>query len=181
MSKFIHIVPWTFDKNLSGFYNDKIMSLPNDNDWVMFTDRDTYFPNPDYGKHIERIIDKHGKNYGLFTCVTNRVGTGYQCVKNAWTIEKGIAHEEKSKSLWYAHGVLVEDITNNSPISGMMMLVQKKLLVEGRLLKDGLLLGADNELHYIAKESGKKVGLMKGVYIYHYYRNGQRDNKKHLI
>ena len=176
-----YITPWASDKNLSKVYNDELMALPSDDDWICFTDRDTYFPHPNYGAHIEAIVNKHGNTYKLLTCMTNRVGTGYQCIKNAWTIEKGLAHEDKAKSLWYAKGVLVDDITDLSPISGMLILVQKRLLTEGRLLKDGLLLGADNEFHYIAKEQGAKVGLMKGVYVYHYYRNGQRDNKKHLL
>jgi hypothetical protein len=176
-----YIIPWTSDKNLSGFYNREICNLENDDDWACFVDRDTYFPHPNYGNHIEAIINKHGVTYKLLTCMTNRVGTTYQCVKNMWTVEKGAAHEDRAKSLWYAKGVEVEDITNSTPISGMLILVQKKFITENRLLKDGLLLGADNDFHYIAKESGEKVGLMRGVYVYHYYRNGVPTNKQHLI
>ena len=178
---FTHFIPWATDKNLSGYYNDKIMSLPNDYDWALFTDRDTYFPHPFYGKHIEAVLRNHGDKYKLFTAMTNRVGTSYQCVHGMWTADKGLDHEDRAKSLWLAQGTNVEDITDKSPISGMLILVQKRLLSDGELLKDGLLLGADNLFHYIAQEYGFKVGLMKGIYIYHYYRNGIRENKKHLL
>ena len=179
-SHFRHIIPWTSDRNLSGFYNREIMSLPSDDSWVLFTDRDTYFPHPFYGKHIEAIINRHGNTFDLLTCMTNRVGTDYQCVRGMWSAEHGLTHEDRAKSLWLAQGVAIDDITDRSPISGMAILVKKKLLIDGGLIKDGLLLGADNEFHYIAQQSGKKVGLMKGVYLYHYYRNGNPANKKHL-
>ena len=178
--KFIHIVPWSSDKNLSRFYNRMVMKLKSDDSWVLFTDRDTYFPHPQYGKHLEAIINRHGDKFDLFTCMTNRVGTDYQCVRGLWGEENGGVIEQRAKSLWLAQGVAVDDITDRTPISGMMMLVRKSLLTKGRELKDGLLLGADNEFHYIAQESGKRVGLMKGVLIYHYYRDGKRDNKAHL-
>ena len=176
-----YVTPWASDKNLSGLYNREILALPNDDDWICFTDRDTYFPHPNYGNHIEAVINRHGEQFKLLTCMTNRVGTAYQCVKNMWTVEKGLAHEDRAKSLWYANGVSIEDITERSPISGMLILVQKRFITENRPLKDGLLLGGDNEFHYIAQESGENVGLMRGVYVYHYYRNGVPTNKQHLI
>jgi hypothetical protein len=156
------------------------MALPSDDSWILFSDRDTYFPHPHYGKHIEAVINRHGNKFDLFTCMTNRVGTGYQCVRGMWNTDSGKAFEDRAKSLWLAQGVAVEDITANTPISGMAILVKKRLLTEGRQLKSGLMLGADNDFHYIAQESNKRVGLMKGIFIYHYYRNGDRNNTRHL-
>ncbi len=181
MNEVLYITPWATDKNLSGFYNRQIIALENDDDWVCFTDRDTYFPHPQYGNHIELIIREHGDEFSLMTCMTNRVGTSWQCVKNAWTIEKGKAHEDTAKKLWAEHGPAVINVADRSPISGMLILVQKRFLTGNRLLKDGLLLGADNEFSYIANEYLENVGLMTGVYVYHYYRSGQQSDRSHLL
>jgi len=175
-----YIIPWSSDKNLSGLYNREIMALPNDNDWVCFCDRDTYFPDPFYGVHIEQTI-KANPDYSLFTCMTNRVGTAWQCVKDKWTVEKPKAHEDIAKRLWYNNGTEVVNISDRSPISGMFILVQKRFITENRPLKDGLLLGGDNDFSYIANEGLENVGLMTGIYIWHYYRNGILNDKSHLL
>lgn len=175
-----HLVAWASDGNLSGFYNRELLSLPSDQDWCLFQDRDVYWPHPHFFKHIEEVITKHGSKFDLLTCMTNRVGTQYQVNARMSKIESALEHYNCAVSMWRANGARLEDITNRPPISGMVILAKKALITEGRQLKDGLLLGADNELHYIAKESGKRVGLMKGVYVWHYYRNNQRNDVSHL-
>jgi len=176
-----YITPWTSDKNLSGFYNRETLALPNDNDWVCFTDRDTWFPHPFYGRHIEEVIEKHGEDYRLMTCMTNRVGQGYQCVPGMWNIENGKSHEDISKELWEKNKAEVINISDKPPFSGVLILVQKKFITENRLLKEGLLLGADNQMAYIANEHFENVGLMTGIYVWHYYRGGDQSNKSHLL
>ena len=47
-------------------------------------------------------------------------------------------------------------------------------------IEDGLLLGADNLLHYKARDAGEKVFMSMGLYIWHYYRSGIPTNMGHL-
>ena len=176
-----HLVAWTSDKNLSGFYNRELEALPSDDDWCLFQDRDVWWPNPHFFKDIERVVQKQGDKFDLFTCMTNKVGTMYQVNRRMYKVDNIEDHVQCALNMSRAHGASVEDITNRPPISGMVILAKKSLITQGRKLKDGLLLGADNELHYIAKESNKRVGLMKGVYVWHYYRGNDINNKSHLL
>jgi len=176
-----HLVAWGDDKNLSGYYNREVLSLPHEDDWVIFQDRDVWWPHPHYMKQIEEVIQNHGKNFDLFTCMTNKVGTAYQVNPRMQKIEDSKEHYKCAVSMWRGHGARIEDITSRSPISGMVIIVKKALLTQGRKLKDGLLLGADNEFHYIAQESNKRIGLIKGVYVWHYYRGNDPTDKTHLL
>jgi len=174
---FTHIVPWASDRDLAGFYNFHILNAPTE--WVLFTDRDVLMPSPEYGLHVDEVIKRHGDKISLFTCMTNRVGTSYQVNARMWKVEDMSKHVEAAKIAWRAHGSNVVDITNDSPISGMFMLVNKRLLSAQKIEGSGLL-GIDNKLHYIAQETGQRVGLAKGIYCYHYYRGGDRNDTSHL-
>ena len=175
-----HLVAWSSDGNLSGFYNRELLSLPSDNDWCLFQDRDVWWPHPHFFRHIEEIIKRHGDKFDVFVPMTNRVGTSWMVNPRMSKVENGKEHEDCAVSMWRGHGAAVEDVTNKSPISGLVILAKKALITQGRQLKDGLLLGGDNEFTYIAQESNKRVGLMKGVYVWHYYRNNDRSNTAHL-
>ena len=175
-----HLVAWASDKNLSGYYNNEMEALPSEDDWCLFQDRDVWWPHPNYMNQIEEVINKYGDKFDLLTCMTNKVGTAYQVNQRMAKVESSVEHTACAVNMWRGHGARLEDITNNSPISGMVILAKKSLITEGRKLKDGLLLGADNEFHYIAKESNKRVGLMKGIYVWHYYRGDNPHDKSHL-
>ena len=60
------------------------------------------------------------------------------------------------------------------------MLVKKSAWLESDRFKEAGLLGIDNSIHYAIRNMGGKVGLMKGVYVQHYYRGGDMSNKSHL-
>ena len=45
--------PYDVNGNIGRYYNQVMSELPNLSDWVVFTDRDTWFPHPHYGKIIE--------------------------------------------------------------------------------------------------------------------------------
>jgi len=174
---FTHIVPWASDRDLAGFYNFHILNAPTE--WVLFTDRDVLMPSPEYGLHVDAVIKRHGDKFSLITCTTNRVGTDYQVNRRMWNVEDMSKHVEAAKMAWRAHSDNLIDITNDSPISGMFMLVNKRLLSARNIKGEGLL-GIDNQMHYIAQETGQRVGLAKGIYCYHYYRGGDRNDTKHL-
>lgn len=175
---FTHYVPWTSDKDLSGYYDFTIRNSPTD--WVLLTDRDVFMLHPHYGLHIEEVIRKHGNKFTLLTSLTNRVGTPYQVNQRLSKIEDMSILTDAAISHWRAHGARVEDITGKSPISGMLMLVHKRLLDEGREIKGNGLLGIDNFIHYLARDNGMRVGLMHGILCYHYYRNNDRNDTSHL-
>jgi hypothetical protein len=172
-------IPWATDKNLSGAYNRFMKMIPDD-DWACFVDGDARFTTNFWGKQIEMIVNLHGDKYNLMTCYTNRVGTPYQCLNGTWDYDEK-QNREIGEALFKAADHHVQDITNRTPISGVLILCKKSLWHKFGGLPDGMLLGADNEFHYGAQRVGAKVGLMTGVYVEHWYRGGRRENKSHLL
>lgn len=175
-----YFIPYSTEKNIGKEYNESMSLLPNDEDWGVFLDGDAMFTVHNWGHHISACIEANPE-YKLFTCVTNRVGTQYQCVDQMWNEEKVSSHWEKGLELQSEKGIDVIDITHCSPLSGVLIAVQKKIWKEVGGFSENGMLGVDNSIHYNVRDNGYKVGLMEGVYALHYYRNGKPENKKHLL
>ena len=88
--------------------------------------------------------------------------------------------QEKYKSKVVDLDSILSNIYTDSLLSGVMILSQKKTEVNLKritgikklLFNESGMLGVDNEFHKKAKSQGLKIGLMQGVYIYHWYRGG---------
>ena len=137
------------------------------------------FTTHDFGHQLEEIITEH-KDYDLLTAVTNRVGTSYQCEVGMWDVESMNAHWETGKELQSIWRTDVVDITGQAPISGVLMLLKKSAWFNSDRFQEAGMLGIDNSIHYAIRNMGGKVGLMRGVYMLHYYRGGDPKNKAHL-
>jgi hypothetical protein len=151
--------------------------IPNGS-WACFTDGDAMFTTPNFGHQLEEVI-KANPEYDLFSCMTNRVGTNYQLI-GSWTENSMHEHRELGKFLSNSRRTEVIDITNEAPISGVLMLVRKSAWFTSKRFKETGLLGVDNSIHYAMAAQDSKVGLMRGVYVMHYYRNGNKNDKSHL-
>lgn len=177
-------IPYSLSKNIGKAYNHECDRLPDDNDWICFTDGDARFVTPYYGHQLHSIIQRY-PDCKLFTAVTNRVGTEYQCIPNMWDVEEYDKHVKKGHQLYELYNTECEDITHKEPLSGVVILIQKSEWKRVGGFKENGMLGIDNAIHKNVKEQGGKVMLMKGVYVFHYYRGGKRDrtpeNKKHLL
>lgn len=174
-----YFVPYSTEKNLGEYYNNCMALIP-EGSWGCFVDGDAMFTTPDFGHHIEQTI-KDNPQYSLFTCVTNRVGTSYQCILNTWNKEEMTFHRQMGKELKELYGTKVRDITDKAPLSGVLMLINKKDWFYSDRFKEQGLLGVDNSIHYAMQKAGKKVGLMMGTYVQHYYRGGNIQDKSHLM
>ena len=178
--KIYYNIPWNSDKNLGKAYNE-FMKLLDKDDYAVFLDRDAMFCSTFYGKQIEYIVENHGAD--LYTCMTNRVNCKQQLSNVQWTennMAYHIAHANYLADSEHRHEV--EDITAIHPeLSGVMMVVSKRgwEMVGG--FREDKMLGIDNDYHVRIRSTGGQVWLMRGVYVYHWYRNGDCTNKKHLI
>lgn len=174
-----HIIPWNSDKNIGKSYNET-MSLVKNNDWVCFLDGDAVHTTHFFGKYIEEIIDKN-KEYSLFTCYTNRVGCKWQIPPMVeWSSNDSSYHRKIGSELWEKNKTKVIDVTNNSPLSGVMILINKSSWEKVGGFKEEKMLSVDNDIHYKFKNYGFKVGLMTGIYVQHWYRGGDMNNITHL-
>lgn len=173
-----YFTPYSTEKNLGKYYNDCMAMIP-DGSWACFTDGDAMFTTVNFGHQLEEVILQNPE-YSLFTCLTNRVGTIYQTVEGVWGDNDIYRHRMLGDYLQRDNDVQVEDITNNPPLSGVLMLLNKKAWFNSDRFKEGGMLGIDNSIHRSIKNSGGKVGLMLGVYLFHWYRGGDRKNSSHL-
>lgn len=171
----------TLCKNLGQSYNSYMDLLKNDEDWACFTDADSCFFNSKVFSIIDEVVSNN-QHVGLFTCLTNRVGTLEQCYNKTISEDPNlINHYFIAANLLESQKLELEPI--NKVISGMMMLVKKSTWLKvGKFTEDGGFLGVDNDFSQKILNAGLEIKIMKGVYIYHYYRhhNGITD-KSHLL
>jgi len=173
------IVPWSTEKNIGRAYNES-MEIVSENDWVCFIDGDAINTTTYFGLNIEKVINENS-NYSLFTCYTNRVIRKYQIPECDWKNNNIEYHRQIGHNLWDKNGTLVMDITNLKPLSGVMILISKKTWKSIGKFTENRMLGIDNDIHKKVRQNGLRVGLMKGIYLYHWYRNGNINNKEHLL
>jgi hypothetical protein len=173
-------IPWNSEKNIGKSYN-KTMSLVGSDDWVCFIDGDAVHTSHFFGTRIESVIDNN-PDYTLYTCYTNRVNCGYQIAPN---VDKNTNdmdyHRTFGENIWNTYSTQVMDITKNSELSGMLILIKKKSWEKVGGFLEEKMLGVDNDIHRKVRNIGEKVGLMKGIYVQHWYRGGDYKNKAHLL
>ena len=166
---YIPYTPKKLGNNLGWAYNN-FMELVGDDDWVCFLDHDATFTTRYWYHQLNDIISKNS-NVGLYTCLTNRIGNSQQLVQNIDKENHDIKyHRQIGKHLQNEHYDTILDLNNyNYPLSGVVILISKNTWSEVGGFKDGFL-EVDNDIHRKCLSHNIKVGLMAGVYVYHWYR-----------
>lgn len=179
--KVFHVIPWNSDKNIGVSYNNT-MKLLGSNDWACFLDGDAVHTTTYFGSRIEQVIESNPE-YSLFTCYTNRVNPKYQLASESnWDSNDILFHRNLGETLWNKNKTSIIDITNYPEfLSGVLILIKKSIWEEVGGFKEEKMLSIDNDIHNRVKKFGEKVGLMKGIYVYHWYRGGNKNDKKHLL
>jgi GT2 family glycosyltransferase len=172
--------PYSWQHDLGKAYNDYVKLVPSKEDWICFVDADLMFLQPDFGHHLQEIIDLY-PNAGLLTCLTNRVGTLEQCYNNTISEDPNILNHRKiALQLAREQRHKVKEIKN--PFSGHLMLFKKETwdsiggAPEGRGI-----LSVDNTITNRMARHNYSLLVMEGIYCLHYYRLCEgRFNKDHL-
>lgn len=169
--KVFYSTPYRSNKDIGGANNEFISLLPEDA-WVCITDADAMFLQPDFGTHIENIIRENGNRFGLIGCLTNRLGGLHQCYKGEFSDNLNardhfhIAHELRE-----IYGNQVEE---TSGVSGLCMIFSKQTWKQaGGFIEN--IITADTEFNNSVRNAGKKIGLAKGLYMFHAYRILQKE------
>lgn len=178
-----YITPYTSERNRHGFpniggaINSNISTLP-DNCHICLRDGDTMFLTSDWGTQIEQIIEAN-PDYDLITCMTNRLGVKEQLINGQFT-EGDISHQiEVAKTSWQDHGTTV---IPTRLAAGLCMIFHKSLWskVGGFPEFD---ITFDRVFSQKVIKAGRKIGIAKGLYIFHLYRYQDKDPRnsiKHL-
>lgn len=176
-------IPYSVKKNIGNYYNNQMSRLKSDADFCLFIDGDATFTTVFWGHQLYEIINKY-KEVSVFTACTNRVGCRWQIANNVDVDSNDIAyHRRFGEFIKNIYNVDCEDVTLKRPyLSGVCFMLQKRIWKKiGGFKPDGML-GIDNYFHKAVKKCGEKVYLMKGVYVYHWYRGGGANiyNTSHL-
>jgi len=163
------------NKNIGGAYNRMIERI-ND-EWIFIKDGDCMFLRPDYGNQIADVIAMHGNKYDVLGCLANRLAGQHQRVGEL-SDKADINHHRAIASIQYNNFYSeVKETTIN--VAAMMMCFKRSLWEKvGGFTENSIRF--DIEFCERAKQSGAKLGIMQGLYMFHLYRWGS-DNPMYDI
>lgn len=204
MVKIWDICPFSSAKELGKCHNEFVAIIP-DTDWVLIRDPDTMYLHPHQRAWIEDIVGNHGDSWDLLGCMTNRIGVNEQLQKQINFIhdrDKGYKIELEPDTMFDVKDIEIHatvaqclniyfsqfpkffddnKIQETDVIAGFFMLFRKSLWNKIKFEQ-----GIDFDIKFCnaVKKAGGRIGIMKGIYIWHSYRL-QHDNptkyKKHLL
>ena len=182
-----HITPASADKNIGRAYNELIKGLPDD-DYVVCRDIDTIPPD-----HISFIqlcdqIAKAGE-YDLVSCMTNRLGLEYQLFEGRFSTDFNfMSHYNIAKYLAETYGAKIVPTTRT--VGGVMLMMKVSMWRKIGGLAEGTIRGTagvffDYDLCQKVLKAQGKIGIAKGVYLFHNYRIWSKErfvkrDTKHL-
>lgn len=177
---YIPYAPEDHEGDIGWVYNNFMQHI-NDDDWACFLDHDACFLTSDWYKQLTKIIKKN-PDVGLFFPFTNRIGQPIQIPKNVDSNSHDIAYHRKIASKISDTGKYTTQIIpgdqNRWLLSGVVILISKQTWKKVGGFKSGFF-GVDNNIHVACNNKKIKVGLMNGVYVYHWYRgDGYKYNGK---
>ncbi|SDZ82356.1 Protein of unknown function [Arachidicoccus rhizosphaerae] len=160
-----YIQPYSINKQFGQAINQAIERLNADsNDWIVLMDYDAMFLTPDYGRHISELIIRNRDKYDLIGCMTNRIRAEHQKVKGMFEEYDIRKHASLAKDLEDKYWAQVEPTTG---VAGFCMMFPKKVWDKAKF-KDSIKF--DTEFNNDVRKNGGKIGLAKGLYMFHCYR-----------
>lgn len=179
-----YFTPYAFNKKLVEAFDAYMSLIENPNDWICSMDGDVAFLRSDFGHHMQEYIDKY-PDTGIFTSYVSRSRTPWMMPPNHIFNDTNIINH-KRKTDWHFNNQHIDVAEINTRVIGCLMLMKKStwLLVRDEVLEkcaDKKILSVDTIISQTVLGKGLKLRLMKGIYIYHYYRHLEgANNKKHL-
>lgn len=177
--------PYDPGKDIGAALNEFCENIPSDDDWIVLQDGDIMYLTPDWGKQIYDALARNGSDYDLIGCMTNRLGGTTQLVSGMYDVTDISKHHEVAVKLAAEKWAVVEPIKQG--IAGMFMAFRKSTWAKHRFKEgDYGAVKFDTEFGKAVMNGGGKVGLMRGLYVFHIYRlwaKGQhqaRFDTKHL-
>lgn len=159
-------IAYDTERDLGHAYNE-IMGRLSPGDWACFLDHDAVFTTRDWYKQILDAIAAYPEA-GLFTAVTNRIGRKSQIPPGAPTGHDMAEHRKFGAELADKHGHTAKDITRESPLSGVVMILSVETWRKMGGFASGFF-GVDNRAHRDVARFAR-VMLLPGLYVYHWYR-----------
>lgn len=169
-----YFAPFDSEKNIGRSHNQHCEIVPNGDDWICITDSDVLFLLPNTKKQIEDVIRKHGNDYQVFGCLTNRIASlhqRYTGVVDPFEETNIMIHKAIAEHLQETH--YDEAMETKINVAGFLMIFQKKTWEKYRFSDNSLRF--DSEFTDKVKAAGGKLAIMQGVYVFHDYRLGHEN------
>jgi hypothetical protein len=169
-----YFAPFDSEKNIGRSHNQHCEIVPNSENWICITDSDVLFLLPDTKKQIEDVIRKHGKDYQVFGCLTNRIAAEHQrCIEIRGNFHETniMIHKHIASKLQEIRYDEVQETNIN--VAGFLMIFQKKTWERHRFSDSSIRF--DSEFTDKVKADGGKLAIMQGVYVFHDYRLGHEN------
>ena len=166
-----YFAPFDSEKNIGKSHNQHCAIVPNDDDWICITDSDVLFLLPDTKKQIEDVIKKHGNDYQVFGCLTNRIASSHQQFSHFDYDTDISAHKVIANHCRHERYDEVKKTDIN--IAGFLMIFQKKTWKKYKFSNNSIRF--DSEFTDKVKADGGRLGIMQGVYVFHDYRSGHEN------
>lgn len=172
-----YISPYDSSKNIGKAINDQIALIP-DTDWVCLRDGDSMFLTPNWGKQIEEVTSN--ARFDLIGCMTNRLRGKHQLYGGEFCND----HDMK---MHYGRAIELEtnhwgEVIPASGVAGLFMLFKKSMWNKVRFKEKSHTF--DTAFNNEVRRAGGRIGLMKGLYVYHLYRiwsDTPASEVKHLV
>ena len=181
-AKVHYFTPASSDKNLGKAYNEACEMIKDKDDWICIRDGDTMFLTPDWPVQIEAIIEKHGNDFDLISCYTNRLGLRHQLLNNNFNQDPNVINHTRLAFL-QRNKYWDEVVQSPNYTAGLFMLFKKSLWDEIKFAegltqtKNNIFVDADFSQSVLKKK--KKIGLAKGIYLFHLYRIYKEDHRNY--
>lgn len=158
-------------KDYGTVLNRHCQLVPYDEDWIIIRDQDTfYFPDTNYRRIIREASIKYSDT-GIFGAYTNRIGLKWQLHGELANEDDNIMNIHKEAIERKEHGSECEEV--NKPIAGFFMMFKKGTwksvkFNEGDMGNSDVLFDWDFSQRVLGM--GLKTRLIKGLYLFHFYR-----------
>jgi len=179
-------IPYSLTKNLGAEYNKFMSLLPNDDDFAVLLDHDTMITDYNWYKRLVEYTEIYPE-CGCFIGRANRLGCLWQRTfdedTKEWRNNDIKFHRKYAEKLIKRHPEVL-DVSNVDPgdvMGGVLILIKKSLWIKAGGFKEGDILGVDNDMHWKLQKLKEKVYMMQSIYLYHWYRGGNREDKSHLL
>lgn len=158
--------PYSPSRDIGGANNEFIKLLPDDA-WVCITDGDAMFLRDHWGDDISNVVRKHGHEFQLIGCTTNRLGHVKQLYNKEFSEEMSMReHHRIAEELWDKYTTQVDEIDS---IAGVFMLFNKSTWEKVGGFKPRRH-DADTQFSLAMRKHNFKIGIARGIYMMHAYR-----------
>ena len=166
-----YVSPYAVDYNLGASYNAAANGLKA-SDYIALMDNDACFLDVRFGRWIAETI-KANPHYDIFVPRTNRLRDDMQRVNQMMNVADIKKHREVTETIWKKNSTNMIDAER--PPAGLCMIMKVSTLRKLKF-RNGLLV-IDTDFMWRAKNAGYKIGIMQGIYLFHYYRLAEGADK----